>query len=247
MMKQIIIVSIVFLMVGTVSCMKKPYQDDSFSVEGTIQRIYASDNAVDLLDQDGVEWHINIPFDLPIKKHSETPVYFDQLKDNDFLSITGKRVSEHEIKAQEAWSDYPPDEDMQKEFTYSLFFANPSLSDDPNLCDQVFPVIRSLKGSIRFDSETRYNIVLTELLQGPTQKEAEENYITSLPQDADFQTISLDPNSNTCTIDFTSLPVAGSCNVQTARKQIEETFMQFEEIQHVRILLNGSESEALQP
>jgi len=128
MMKQFIIVCIVFLMIGAVSCTKNSYQEESFSVEGTIQRIYASDNAVDLLDQDGVEWHITIPFDLPIKKHSETPIYFDQLKDHDFLSITGKRVSEYEIKAQEAWSDYPPDEDMQAEFTYSLYFANPSLS-----------------------------------------------------------------------------------------------------------------------
>jgi len=111
----------------------------------------------------------------------------------------------------------------------------------------VFPVTRSLKGSIRFDSQTKYNLVLTELLQGPTQKEAEEDYLTSLPQNAEFHEISLDPDTNICTIDFTSLPVAGSCNVQTARKQIEETFKQFEEIQHVRILLNGSESEALQP
>ncbi|MDD4028532.1 MAG: GerMN domain-containing protein [Caldisericia bacterium] len=247
MMKQFIIVMIVFVMMGFVSCTKKTYHNEPITVQGTIQRIYSSSHAVDLLDADGVEWKVMIAFDLPIQKPSETPLYFDQLNDFDFLSVKGKRLSEFEIEANEVWSTIPPTGEETKDFTYNLYFTNPSLAEDENRCDEVFSVQRSIKGSIRFDLDTKINLVLTELLQGPTQDETLQDYNTSLPADAEVNAITYNPDTNICIIDFSSLSVAGSCNVQAARKQMEDTFLQFEEIQDVKILLNGIESEALQP
>jgi hypothetical protein len=68
-----------------------------------------------------------------------------------------------------------------------------------------------------------------------------------LPNDAICSEIRLDEENNTLILDFSSLTIAGSCNVQAARNQLEKTFTQFSSVDNVRILLNGSESEALQP
>nr|MBP6926249.1 GerMN domain-containing protein [Candidatus Paceibacterota bacterium] len=49
------------------------------------------------------------------------------------------------------------------------------------------------------------------------------------------------------TADFSFLPSGGSCLVGEARAQIEQTLKQFSTVKTVKILLNGSEAEALQP
>jgi hypothetical protein len=247
MMKRIILAYIVFTLLAVVSCANKSSYNESIKVSGTIQRRYTSENAIDLLDQNQNEWKIYITFDLPIQHPSQSSIYFDQLQDSDFLTIEGKRLSEYEIKAEEIWSGTPPTQNISKEFEYVLFFSNFHLAKDSNNCDEVFSVDRSIKGSIQFDDETRFQLVFADLLQGPSKGELDQGYTSSLPNDAICSEIRLDKENNTLILDFSSLTIAGSCNVQAARNQLEKTFTQFSSVDNVRILLNGSESEALQP
>lgn len=246
-MKRIILTYIVFILLAVVSCTNKASYNESIKVSGTIQRRYTSENAIDLLDKNKIEWKIYISFDLPIQHPSQSNIYFNQLQDSDFLTIKGKQLSKHEVKAEEIWSGTPPTHNSSKEFEYVLYFSNFNLAEDSNSCEEVFSVTRSIKGSIQFDDETRFQLVLTDLLQGPSKDERDQGYTSSLPNDAIFNEIRLDEENKTLLLDFSSLSVAGSCNVQAARNQLEKTFTHFSSVDNVRILLNGSESEALQP
>ncbi|HPJ12405.1 MAG TPA: GerMN domain-containing protein [Caldisericia bacterium] len=247
MMKRIILTCIVFTLLAVVSCTNNISYDDPIEVSGTIQRRYTSENAIDLLDKNQNEWKVYISFDLPIQHPSKSDIFFDQLQDADYITIKGKRFSEHEIEAEEIWSGTPPTQNSSNEFEYNLYFTNFDLAKDPNNCDEVFSQPRSIKGSIQFDDVTRFQLVLTDLLQGPSKDERSQGYTTSLPEDAICDEIRFDEENKTLILNFSSLTIAGSCNVQAARTQIEKTFTQFSSVENVRILLNGSESEALQP
>jgi len=89
---------------------------------------------------------------------------------------------------------------------------------------------------------------LNELLQGPTNTEAEQGFITNINDGTKLKSIRID--NGTAYADFDSLlnlNVGGSCRVAAIRSQIESTLKQFPTVKNVIISVNGSTEYILEP
>jgi hypothetical protein len=86
--------------------------------------------------------------------------------------------------------------------------------------------------------------VIDALIRGP---QGPESFSASqgLPKDAVLASSTL--SDGVLTLDFSALPVAGSCLVEAVRAQVTQTMLQFDTVESVFITVNGSADEALQP
>lgn len=101
----------------------------------------------------------------------------------------------------------------------TLFFPQHKRSDVD--CERVFPVSRLVCG----DPTSNDLIAVHELLKGPTAKEKNMGYFTSLPENVETPTLWWG-KTNTLIFDFgpeLEAGVAGSCRVQSLRSQLRET------------------------
>jgi hypothetical protein len=131
---------------------------------------------------------------------------------------------------------------VQQTQTVKVYFNNSKMNPNTADCSKVYAVERTVPKASGIATVT-----LRELLKGPTNDEIEHNYVTAFDQGSGDELKSLNIKNGVATADFSILPSAGSCLVTTARAQIVQTLKQFSTIKSVKILLNGSESAALQP
>lgn len=123
-----------------------------------------------------------------------------------------------------------------------LYFGNTIKNPNTIDCSAVFAVDRVIPKTISVGTLT-----LKKLLQGPSEQETSLGYISAFNNGSGDELKSLVIKNGVATADFSYLPSGGSCLVGEARAQIEQTLKQFPTVKTVKILLNGSESEALQP
>jgi hypothetical protein len=123
-----------------------------------------------------------------------------------------------------------------------VYFGN--AERDPEItCKNVFPVERQIPittGVAR--------AALEELLKGPTSKEHDANYSTSINQGVTIKSLTI--QNGIAKVDFSEelqKGVAGSCLVTMIRAQITETLKQFSTVNDVVISVNGKSEGVLQP
>lgn len=91
-------------------------------------------------------------------------------------------------------------------------------------------------------------VAIEKLLEGPSAKEAENGIFSMINPGTVLYDLTI--KDGVATIDFNQKlqeNIAGSAKVTTIRKQIEETLLQFEEIESVIISIDGNTEEILQP
>jgi hypothetical protein len=120
---------------------------------------------------------------------------------------------------------------------YGNTIKNPNAAD----CTKVFVVERTVP-----KASSIAGLALATMFGGPTDIEVTNGYVSALNQGNTILK-SLSITNGVAKADFSLLPSGGSCLVGEARAQIEQTLKQFSTVKSVKILLNGSESEALQP
>jgi len=126
---------------------------------------------------------------------------------------------------------------------FKLFFGNEDFNSTIAGCDEVFPVFRKAENIGDPRSEA-----VRELLEGPSRTEVGQGYYTALNQG--IRLLGLRLEGGTAYPDFSrelEENVAGSCTILAIRAQISETLLQFEDIDKVVILVDGSPGGVLQP
>lgn len=133
---------------------------------------------------------------------------------------------------------FPSEEPLQVQIFLGSKVLNPNSTD----CSDVFALTRFIPQT---NSVARESVEM--LLLGPTWKENNEGYFSSIPKNTKLQSINL--KDGVLTADFSKElnQVAGSCNVIAIRSQIEKTLMQFPTVKQVIISVNGDSETALQP
>jgi hypothetical protein len=123
-----------------------------------------------------------------------------------------------------------------------LYFGNTIKNPNAANCSLVYAVERTVP-----KTDSIGTLALRTLLRGTTEAESKLGYTSAFDRGSGNELKSLTIKNGVATADFSFLPSAGSCLVGEARAQIEQTLKQFPTVTSVKILLNGSESEALQP
>jgi len=131
--------------------------------------------------------------------------------------------------------------DEPEEFIIKLFY--PRTSDEGDDCSLVYGLVK--------DIDARYNTdevnTLVSLVQPLDQTSIDAGYITSIPSGTRLRR--LDITSGVATADFNSAlnEGGGSCMMASRRAQIEQTLLQFPDIEQVVITVDGDATTALQP
>jgi spore germination protein GerM len=138
-------------------------------------------------------------------------------------------------------NDFPngivtPTED---ELVMQVFFNNFERSQD---CGAVFGVERTVP-----ETETAGTVAMQLLLEGPTQEELAQGYISNIPDGTQLNSVNV--TNGTAQVDFSAqlATAAGSCTIEAIRAQVEETMLQFQNVNEVVISVDGETEEILQP
>lgn len=126
-----------------------------------------------------------------------------------------------------------------------VFYGNTKLNQEMLDCSKVFAVDRRISSN----SSNPPLDTMKIFLLGPTQKEKDEGYLMSTPQNLTINKIEK-ISSNKVQIDFGKelLDVTGgSCKVTAIRSEITQTLLQFFPGYEVIISANGNAEEVLQP
>jgi len=125
---------------------------------------------------------------------------------------------------------------------FKIYFSNSKL--DPEFtCVKVFPVTREIP-----KTQAVARAALDELLNGLTEKEKADKYLTNINEGVKIQR--LEVKDGIAKVDFNDkleFQVGGSCRVAAIRAQITETLKQFPTIKEVVISINGRAEDILQP
>jgi hypothetical protein len=124
-----------------------------------------------------------------------------------------------------------------------VFFARPTKTSSPLDCTTMSAFDRRV-----VKTSAIAQAALNELLQGPTNTEADKGAITSINQGTKL--LSLRITNGTAYADFNNAltaNVGGSCRVTAIRLQIENTLKQFPTVQNVVISVNGKTAGVLEP
>jgi hypothetical protein len=126
--------------------------------------------------------------------------------------------------------------------TVKIFFNNSEL--DPEFsCNKVFPVQRLIA-----KTQTPARKALELLLEGPSQDEKNQEFLTSINSGVKIQSLTV--QNGVAKVDFDEqleYQVGGSCRVSAIRSQITETLKQFPTVENVLISINGRTEDILQP
>lgn len=123
-----------------------------------------------------------------------------------------------------------------------VYFITPE-NVESGSCDQVTPVVREVESSLSIEKT-----ILEELLAGPAEKEVEAGMTSAIPEQVSVINITVD--EGVARANFSTQlneGVAGSCLVTAIRAQIEQTLLQFLDIEEVEIAVDGETKEILQP
>lgn len=126
--------------------------------------------------------------------------------------------------------------------TVKIYFSNSQL--DPNTdCQTVFPITRTIPKTTAVAKAT-----LEQLLQGPTDTEKQQGYLTSINDEVKIQKLTI--INGVAKVDFNDQLeywVGGSCRVSAIRTQIIQTLKQFPTVKEVIISINDRTKDILQP
>lgn len=134
-----------------------------------------------------------------------------------------------------------------------VYFPSSVLDPEATDCRRVHPVARDTAGEATAGApadgpEAAARRLLDALLAGPEAAERAAGYHTALPDGAAVRSVRL--RDGTLEVDFDrtlSEGVAGSCRVRAIRAQVDSTLTRLPGVDRVRITVEGSEAEALQP
>ena len=125
---------------------------------------------------------------------------------------------------------------------FKIYFSNSKL--DPEFtCVKVFPVTREIP-----KTQAVARAALDELLNGLTEKEKADKYLTNINEGVKIQRLEI--KDGIAKVDFNDkleFQVGGSCRVAAIRAQITETLKQFPTVKEVVISINGRTEDILQP
>lgn len=123
-----------------------------------------------------------------------------------------------------------------------VFFPNSRLKTGTYDCTDVYPVERWIDPAAYPPLEA-----LGELLSGPTEEEEKESYNTNINSSVAIRGFWVE--EGLVKVDFTSKieEGGGSCWVRGIVSQIKNTLKQFDDIEQVKIFVNGSSEGVLQP
>ncbi len=122
------------------------------------------------------------------------------------------------------------------------YFNNQNFDPEAS-CNKVFPVEREI-----IKTEATAKAALEELLAGPTFKEQNDGYFTSINPGVKIQKLTIE--NSVAKVDFDETleqAVGGSCRVAAIRAQITQTLLQFLTVKSVIISINGRTEDILQP
>ncbi|MBU0545917.1 GerMN domain-containing protein [Patescibacteria group bacterium] len=111
-------------------------------------------------------------------------------------------------------------------------------------------ICESVLSTSRFVRPTKAiaRAALEELLKGPTDEEKQKTLFTSIPENVEIQSLTIE--EGIAKVDFSKeleQGVGGSCRVIAIRSQIEKTLMQFDTVKKVVISIDGRINDILQP
>ncbi|MBD3360596.1 hypothetical protein GF366_02215 [Candidatus Peregrinibacteria bacterium] len=136
------------------------------------------------------------------------------------------------------------DQKQETETTnFNVFFPNTEMNPEMLDCSNVYPVERTLP-----QTTAVAQTALIELLKGPTEEEIKEGYITSINDNVELNSVSIDDGTAYADFDLTlQYQVGGSCRVQSINSQIKQTLLQFPTIDNVVISVDGETEDVLEP
>lgn len=145
--------------------------------------------------------------------------------------------------------------EMATKMFIRAYFGNNKLNV-VNECNEVHSIEREVEREGEKDNKIVQiaRAALRELLKGPTDKEKEEGYFTSINSNVTINKLTVENGS--IKLDFSenlNRGVAGSCRVTAIRTQIEQTIRQsltekgFRDIKEIVISINGRTEDVLQP
>ncbi len=203
-------------------------------------RPYGSSPSIKNLQIDGQEARIVLPSaDQPneLNKQAELVVNYPRT-----LSISGINFSLFVIYGDKDHIEKIANTLKFDKMTVKAFFNNNKL--DPAVsCNKVFPVERTV-----FRSASVGRIALEELFKGPTDREKNDGYFTSINSGVKIQSLFIENGVVKADFDQTLQEgVGGSCRVASIRAQIVRTAKQFPGVKDVIISINGRTNDILQP
>ncbi len=147
-------------------------------------------------------------------------------------------VKKPDVKVPEEVEEIVTTPEREEKTTVAVFFNREGVDE----CDKVFPTRREIEAAPQIGTAA-----LEELLNGPTQKEQEDGYLTNIPEGVRLSSLTIEDGIATADFSEEMDQVAGSCRVQAIREQITMTLMQFSTVEDVIITVEGRQEEVLQP
>lgn len=132
----------------------------------------------------------------------------------------------------------PQKEPEEETITVVVFFNKEGIQE----CDRVFPIRREIKKTEQIGKKA-----LEELLNGPTQEDQANGYLTNIPESVELNNLIIENGVATADFSEEMNNAAGSCQVQAIRAQIEQTLFQFRTVREVVISVEGEQEGILQP
>lgn len=122
------------------------------------------------------------------------------------------------------------------------FFANSEEDPDSSRCPQVFPVTRTVPYTVAVGRAS-----INELLKGPTEEEKKKKYFTAIPEGVVLKSLNI--KDGVAYADFNSKlsDLGGSCSIDRAKSQINNTLIQYPSVKKVVISIEGKAEDILQP
>lgn len=124
-----------------------------------------------------------------------------------------------------------------------VYFIN--TKKDPAMldCSKVYPVVRTFPKAI-----TPGQIAVEALLQGPTEQEKNDGFVSTIPANAKLIKLTIVNGVATANFDRTfNQGVGGSCRVIAMRSQVAETLKQFSTVKEVVLAVEGKTEDILEP
>lgn len=130
-----------------------------------------------------------------------------------------------------------------KEMTVKVFFSNNKIDRDMMNCEKTYPAERIIP-----KTEAVARAALEQLLSGPTDKEKQDGFLTSINEGVKIQKLTIE--DGVAKVDFNKqieYQVGGSCRTSAIISQIRETLLQFSTVKSVVISVDGRTEDILQP
>lgn len=124
-----------------------------------------------------------------------------------------------------------------------IYFGNSRKDPETLDCSLVFPVRREVREGPAIARQT-----LEALLEGPLMSEKAKGYYSSLNRDSRLESLEIEGGLAIVNFDESFVQgIAGSCQVQAIKAQINQTLLQFDSVSEVQILVEGKVSTSFQP